>query len=115
MQERHGDTPVWEHFLLAGMKGIEAILQRLGVPAIVQGPPSMFGVVFSDKEAIWDYRDWAYSDHDTYEEVILKLFDRGVMPDKDCREPWFISASHSDADADTVLNAFEESVKEVLG
>jgi glutamate-1-semialdehyde aminotransferase len=37
------------------------------------------------------------------------------MPDKDSREPWFSSASHSDADVDTVLNAFDEAVREVFG
>jgi glutamate-1-semialdehyde 2,1-aminomutase len=95
------------------MRGVQEILQRSGVPGIVQGPPSMFGVVFTGKEAVWDYRDWAASDHDTYEEVILGLFDRGVMPDKDCREPWFISAAHRDEDADAVLNAFEEALREV--
>jgi glutamate-1-semialdehyde aminotransferase len=47
--------------------------------------------------------------------VILHLFDKGVMPDKDCREPWFISASHSDQDAELVLNAFEQALKEVVG
>ena len=36
------------------------------------------------------------------------------MPDKDTREPWFISASHSSKDADDVLNAFEEAVGEVI-
>jgi len=97
------------------MAGIEAILKRAGVPAIVQGPPSMFGIVFTDKKDIREYRDWADSDHDTYEEVILHLFDKGVMPDKDCREPWFISASHSDEDAELVLNAFEDALKEVVG
>jgi glutamate-1-semialdehyde 2,1-aminomutase len=97
------------------MAGIEAIFKRVGVPAIVQGPPSMFGIVFTERQSVRDYRDWADSDHDTYEEVILHLFDKGVMPDKDCREPWFISASHSDQDAELVLNAFEQALKEVVG
>jgi len=96
------------------MKGFEEILKRFAVPAIVQGPPSMPGIVFSDKEEIRDYRDWADSDHDTYERVILKMIERGVMPDKDCREPWFISASHSDEDAAFVLEVFEEALKEVI-
>jgi glutamate-1-semialdehyde 2,1-aminomutase len=97
------------------MEGIEAILKRVGIAAIVQGPPSMFGVVFTEKEEIRGYRDWAASDHDTYEEVILRLMEKGVMPDKDCREPWFISASHSEEDAAFVLGAFEEALKHVLG
>jgi len=97
------------------MSGIEGILKDRGLPAVVQGPPSMFGVVFTDKEQVLDYRDWAASDHDTYEEVILKLFEKGVMPDKDSREPWFVSAAHSDGDAERVLEAFDEALREVLG
>ncbi|MBN1838241.1 MAG: aspartate aminotransferase family protein [Spirochaetales bacterium] len=95
--------------------GIEAVAKARGLQAVVQGPPSMFGVVLTDKSEILDYRDWAASDHDTYEEVILKLFEKGVMPDKDSREPWFASAAHSDEDADRVLEAFDEALKEVLG
>lgn len=96
------------------MKGIETALDRAAIPAVVQGPPSMFGIVFTDRESIREYRDWADSDHDSYEEVILNLFDRGVMPDKDCREPWFISAAHSDEDAKQAVSAFEESLHEVF-
>jgi glutamate-1-semialdehyde 2,1-aminomutase len=96
------------------MSGIEEILGRAGIPALIQGPASMFGVVFTDQEEVTEYRDWAASDHDTYEQVILQLFERGVMPDKDSREPWFISASHSDEDAGYVLNALEDVVKELV-
>jgi len=96
------------------MVGVEKILKDAGIPSIVQGPPSMFGIVFTEKEEVTEYRDWAASDHDTYEEIILKLFEKGVMPDYDSREPWFISASHTDEDADFVLNAFEEAVKGVV-
>jgi len=75
----------------------------------------MPGVVLTEKEAVHEYRDWADSDHDTYEEVILKLFEKGVMPDKDSREPWFVSASHTDSDADVAIGAFDEAIKEVCG
>jgi len=95
--------------------GIEKILKDAEIPSIVQGPPAMFGIVFTEKEEVTDYRDWADSDHSTYEKVILKLFEKGVMPDYDSREPWFISASHTDEDADFVLNAFAEAVKEAVG
>jgi glutamate-1-semialdehyde 2,1-aminomutase len=37
---------------------------------------------------------------------------RGVMPDPDSREPWFLSAAHSEADVAETLNAFEQAVKE---
>jgi glutamate-1-semialdehyde 2,1-aminomutase len=97
------------------MAGWKKVLDKSGVPYVIQGPPSMPGIVLTEKDVCLEYRDWADSDHDLYEEIIQKLFEKGVMPDKDSREPWFISASHSDEDADFTLNAFEEAVKEVCG
>jgi glutamate-1-semialdehyde 2,1-aminomutase len=97
------------------MEGWKKILGKAGIPHVIQGPPSMPGIVFTDKEVCLEYRDWATSDHDMYESVIQKLFEKGVMPDKDSREPWFISASHTDKDAEFALNALEEAVAEVKG
>ena len=97
------------------MAGWKKILDKAGIPYVIQGPPSMPGIVFTDKDLCVEYRDWADSDHDLYEEVIQQLFARGVMPDYDSREPWFISASHTDEDAEYSLNAFEEAVAEVTG
>lgn len=96
------------------MDGISKILSAKGIPFKILGPPSMFGIVLTDKDEVVEYRDWAASDHENYEKIILKLFEKGVMPDKDSREPWFVSASHTDADADVALNAFEEAVNEVF-
>jgi glutamate-1-semialdehyde 2,1-aminomutase len=97
------------------MEGISKVLTDHSIPFKLTGPPTMFGIVLTDKDEVVEYRDWADSDHDNYEQVILKLFEKGVMPDKDSREPWFSSASHSDSDVDTVLNAFDEAVREVFG
>jgi hypothetical protein len=36
------------------------------------------------------------------------------MPDTGVHEPWFISASHTDSDADFAIGAFEEALKEVI-
>jgi hypothetical protein len=35
------------------------------------------------------------------------------MPDIGVHEPWFISASHADNDAEFAIGAFEEALKEV--
>ncbi len=94
--------------------GWKKILDKAGVPHVIQGPPSMPGIVFTDKGCL-EYRDWAESNHDLYEKVIQKLFTKGIMPDCDSREPWFISASHSDEDADYCLGAFGEAVNEICG
>ena len=97
------------------MAGWKEILGRSGIPHVVQGPAAMPGIVFTEEPICTEYRHWAEGDHDLYEEIIQRLFEKGVMPDKDSREPWFISAAHSDADADLALQALEESIKEVKG
>jgi len=41
------------------------------------------------------------------------MIERGVMPDHDAREPWFLCYSHSDADIDETLNVMMEVVHKV--
>jgi glutamate-1-semialdehyde aminotransferase len=41
-----------------------------------------------------------------------KAIERGVMPDHDAREPWFLCYSHSEADIDETLGVYAEIVKE---
>ena len=43
----------------------------------------------------------------------LALIERGVMPDSDGREPWFLCSALSEADVDETLNVFNDSVKAV--
>jgi len=96
------------------MNGFSQVLSDRGVPGFVQGPPAMPGIVLTEEAGVFDYRDVAASSHTIYEQVIWKLFEKGVMPDSGVHEPWFISASHTDADADRAIEAFDEAVKEVL-
>jgi glutamate-1-semialdehyde aminotransferase len=41
------------------------------------------------------------------------MIERGVMPDHDPREPWFLCYSHSEADIDITLDIVRETVKVV--
>ena len=43
----------------------------------------------------------------------MALIERGVMPDSDGREPWFLCYSHTEEDIAETLTVFEEAVKEV--
>ena len=94
------------------MEGFRKILKERGIPGVVQGPPSMCGVLLTEKEEIHEFRDWNESDHGTYEKVIMSCIEKGVMPDIDSREPWFTSASHTAEDAAVTLGVFEEALKE---
>jgi hypothetical protein len=43
------------------MEGFNNIFKSLGIPAMVQGPPSMCGVLLTEKEKIIEFRDWSDS------------------------------------------------------
>ena len=92
-------------------KGIGDVLEAADLPFVITGHPSMFGFMFAGSTPR-EYRDWAQSDHKLYESIMANLIQRGVMPDPDSREPWFLSAAHSQEDVAETLIAFEGAVKE---
>jgi len=92
--------------------GLKRIFEHAGVPVLFTGHPSMFAFSVG-VERLADQRDWARSDHEYYERLIAAVIERGVMPDVDPREPWFLSYSHSDADIDETLNVMEDVVRTV--
>ncbi|HEX9854565.1 MAG TPA: aspartate aminotransferase family protein [Acidimicrobiia bacterium] len=96
------------------MEGLAAVCADRGVPAHVIGHPAMFGLVFSDEPPA-DFRDTADHDAGLYETVIRAMVRRGVMPNDDGLEPWFVSAAHTEEDAATTLQAFQEALEEALG
>ncbi len=97
------------------MDGINQILTSADIPHFVTGVPAMFGfVVGFDREPL-DFRDYNKGDDELYEKIAYELIHRGVMPDSDGREPWFMSFSHDEQVIDDTLNAFEEAVKAAKG
>ncbi len=94
------------------MDGLKEIFEDNDIPAVFSGYPAMFSFAIG-VDAVTCQRDWARSNQGMYEELIAKAIDRGVMPDNDAREPWFLCYSHSDADIDETLNVYAEIAKEV--
>jgi glutamate-1-semialdehyde 2,1-aminomutase len=94
------------------MGGLKEIFEDNNIPAVFSGPPSMFSfAVGIEKPAC--QRDWHESDKDYYLRLVDAAIERGVLPDHDAREPWFLCYSHSDADIDETLNVFADIVKTV--
>jgi glutamate-1-semialdehyde 2,1-aminomutase len=93
------------------MDGIGDILTRAGIPHFVTGPPSMFSLLLGKDEEPTDFRDYCRGDDALYERIALALIDRGVMPDSDGREPWFLCYGHGEQEIADTLTAFEEAVK----
>ena len=111
LQER----PILETIAERGRKlqaGLKRIFEDAGIPLLITGHPNMFALSFG-VERLRDQRDWAKSDHAYYERLSAAARERGVMPDVDPREPWFLSYSHSDADVDETLNVMEDVVRTV--
>ncbi len=94
------------------LDGLKDIFEENNIPAVFTGYPAMFSFSLG-VEAVTCQRDWAKSDRDLYLKLADKAIERGVMPDHDAREPWFLSYSHSDADIDETLSVYAEIVKEV--
>ena len=93
------------------MTGIGEILTEAGIPHVVTGVPSMFGMVLGIEQEPYDFRDYFKGDGELYENLALELIQRGVQPDGDAREPWFLCYALSDADVTETLNVFNDSVK----
>ncbi|HEY8199447.1 MAG TPA: aspartate aminotransferase family protein [Candidatus Limnocylindrales bacterium] len=111
------DTPALETISALGER-IQAELRRIidarGLPFVFTGHPTMFGIMFTDRVP-FEYRDWARSDHDLYDAVAVGMQTRGVMPEPDSREPWFLCEAHAAGDHfDRIVAAFEASLDAAL-
>ena len=95
------------------MQGIDEILTEQDIPHVITGVPAMFSILLGIEDEPVDFRDYMKGDSGLYEELALELIARGVMPDSDGREPWFLCASLSEADVAETLNVFNDSVKAV--
>jgi len=94
------------------MDGISEILTEADIPHCMNGYPAMFSFAVG-VEAVRDQRSWNESEKEYYLSLIEAMIERGVMPDHDPREPWFLCYSHSEADIDRTLEMFNEAVKKV--
>lgn len=97
------------------MEGIDNILNRAGLPHHMTGLPAIFGFVLGREEQPHDFRDYCSGDDTLYEKLVYALIQRGVMPDADGREPWFMSYSHDEQVIDETLNIFADAVQAIKG
>ncbi|HET6846626.1 MAG TPA: guanitoxin biosynthesis PLP-dependent transaminase GntE [Anaerolineales bacterium] len=93
------------------MNGLQEIFEENGIPVVMSGFPAMFSFALGISEVSCQ-RDWDKSDHDLYEKLADRALERGIMPDVDAREPWFLSYSHTDKDIDETLQVYADLVKD---
>jgi glutamate-1-semialdehyde 2,1-aminomutase len=111
------DTPVLETIRTTGeaiQAGVRDRLDARGLPYVITGHPSMFGVMFTEKVP-FEYRDWAETDHELYDAIAAGMQARGAMPEPDSREPWFVCEAHAEGDlVDRVVSIFSDSLDAAL-
>ncbi|MGQ9832885.1 MAG: guanitoxin biosynthesis PLP-dependent transaminase GntE [Candidatus Villigracilaceae bacterium] len=94
------------------MSGLKKIFEQAGIPVVFSGYPAMFSFSIG-VEKVTCQRDWNASDKDYYLALVEAAIERGVMPDHDPREPWFLCYAHSEEDIDRTLEVYEQVVKTV--
>lgn len=95
------------------IKGIDEILTDHNLPHVIQGYPSMFQFLFTEKQAITNYRELQYCDYKLYSKLHLELLKRGVMLDEDNEEVIFTSYSHTKRELNETLEAFQEACEAI--
>jgi glutamate-1-semialdehyde 2,1-aminomutase len=109
------DQPILESISAKGeklMQGLKDIFTETNIPASVHGYPTMLSFAVG-MEKVTGQREWQESERDYYLRLVEYAIDRGIMPDHDPREPWFLCYSHTDADIDETLSVMSDAVNNV--
>ena len=109
------EQPILETIETLGKKlmhGLKIIFQQADIPASVHGYPAMLAFAVG-AEKVTAQRDWQDTEREYYLRLVDYIIERGVMPDHDPREPWFLCYSHSESDIDETLNVMADAVKNV--
>jgi glutamate-1-semialdehyde 2,1-aminomutase len=92
------------------MTGLEAILRKAGVPAIVLGAPPVFDVVFAEGP-IYDYRGMLRGNTAMLRRFNQYCLENGVAK---AENKIYVSLAHDDADVKLALEAFEAAVQRLM-
>jgi glutamate-1-semialdehyde 2,1-aminomutase len=92
------------------MDGISRIFTEASIPHCMNGYPGMFSFALGVEE-VTDQRSWNNSDKEYYLAIVDALIDRGIMPDHDPREPWFLCYEHSEKDIDDTLTTMQDVIR----
>jgi glutamate-1-semialdehyde 2,1-aminomutase len=108
------DKPILRSIASRGsrlMEGLRDIFEDNDIQVTLSGFPAMFSFAFGVPELTCQ-RDWDKTDKALYIRLVERAIERGVMPDVDAREPWFLCYEHSDQDVDQTLQVYADLVKD---
>ncbi|WP_165422763.1 aspartate aminotransferase family protein [Ktedonosporobacter rubrisoli] len=86
--------------------GLRELFKELGVAAIVQNVGPMLQILFTERPAISDYREYCqYVDRPRYQRFIWELFKHGVYTTPSATLHSIVSLAHSEQDVEITLAA----------
>ena len=94
----------------AAVAGLRDVFRRRNIKAIVQGFGPMFQVYFTDRDAIYDYRDYcSYVDTARYSRFVQLLLEREIYMTPSNGLHWIISTAHTLHDVEKLLQAADQA------
>jgi glutamate-1-semialdehyde 2,1-aminomutase len=96
--------------------GLTEIFRKKKIPAIVQRLGPMFQIMFTEKTAIRDYREFCeFVDRKAYQRFVLKWFEFGVYTTPSATLHSIVTLAHRDEDVDFTLAAAEKALASIAG
>ena len=94
--------------------GYRELFKKKGRAAVVQNVGPMFQIMFTDREAIRDYREFCqYVDRAAFQKFVLSLFPHGVYASPSAALHSIVTLAHTEADVDLTLAAAGKALEAV--
>jgi glutamate-1-semialdehyde 2,1-aminomutase len=94
----------------AAIAGLREVFRRRGMKAIVQGFGPMFQIYFTERDAIYDYRDYCtFVDTQFYSRFVHRLLEHGIYMTPSNGLHWIISTAHTEKDAAGLIEAADRA------
>jgi glutamate-1-semialdehyde 2,1-aminomutase len=92
--------------------GLRELFCRKGRAAIVQNVGPMLQIMFTDRPAIRDYREFCeYVDRAAFQKFVLSLFGHGVYASPSAALHSIVTLAHTDEDVDLTLAAADKALE----
>jgi glutamate-1-semialdehyde 2,1-aminomutase len=96
--------------------GYRELFKKTGIAAVVQNVGPMFQIMFTDRDAIRDYRDFCqYVDRAAFQRFVLSLFPFGVYASPSAALHSIVTLAHTDEDVDLTLEAAGKALQKSSG
>jgi glutamate-1-semialdehyde 2,1-aminomutase len=95
------------------MKGMEEVIARENIQAILTGFGTMFQIHFTPLDRIRNYPEFCQSDKDKFMDFRNRMLTKGIFIRPSHFGELYMSVAHTEEDIDKTLEAFEDTINEM--